>query len=365
VRSPPFDPPPSLKRWSLAVTGVALATLPATRLAVADDVGTAVLEGCVPVLLVVGVTYAGVVYARGESPTFVATVTAWTLAVVAGMVVVALWIGTLVETVGPAVSVTRLAPIVTSVGAIVGLWLGTSNARWRERDAALRRERDRMAFLNELLRHHVLNAMQLVIGRSERLAAQYDGADRSAADGDGAPPVSDVADEIARSGRQVARRVEQLRSLAETDVQCWSVDLVDAVEESVAAVADRPDVEVDVDAPETAAVVGDDALPVLVEALLYHAVDRAGSDDVAVRVVVEGGSDPRLVVVDDAGPPPEGPVDPSIDPADGAFRFQLYLAATLVRRYGGDLSVETAGDGARLEASLSAPPDDDAPFGNP
>lgn len=345
--------PPWLRRWSLAATGGVLATLPAARLATAGGPGVALLEGGVPLLLLAGVTYAGFVYARRESPAFTAVVTAWTLAVVAGMVVVAAWIATAARIVATPVAFTTLSPVATSVGGVVGLWLGTSNARWRERDAALRRERERTDFLNELLRHYVLNAMQVVIGHAGAISAAVESDSEAAA----------IAADIDHTSRRVARLIEQLGALAATDVDCWPVDLAAAVEDAAESVESRPDVALTVDAPGTAPVVADDALETLVESLLYHPIDRTEAVDLRVTIT-RAGEETTLTVVDDAGPPPVETVDPdAIDADDDVFRFQLYLAATLVERYGGDLAVDAVEGGARTTATL--PTADDAVFGNP
>ncbi|RMB13236.1 two-component sensor histidine kinase [Haloplanus aerogenes] len=330
-----------LKRWSLAITAITLAVAPAARLLVATTPTTLVLGGLVPLLLLTGVTYAGWAYARRESPAFTAIVTAWTLSVVAGMVVVAVWVVTLARLASTGLSFAMLSPVVTSAGAVTGLWLGTSNARWRERDATLRREREQLDFLNELLRHYVLNAAQVIVGRADRLAERT---------GD------DDAVEISRSGRRIARHVQQMRALVTSDDSCWPVDLTAAVERARTSV-DEQEVQLVVDLPETCPVVADDALDVLVEALLFRAVDRTEGDSVTVRLdAVEEDDGVRLVVVDDAGSPRVESVDPeSIDTDHGVFEFQWYLVMTLTERYGGQVTVTDRDDGARVEVWLRTP----------
>ncbi|MFB6102419.1 MAG: sensor histidine kinase [Haloplanus sp.] len=349
------DLPPWLKRWSLAVTGVVLATVPVMRLGVVRSPATAVLEAGVPLLLFGGVVYAGWIYARREPPRFTAIVTAWTLSVVAGMIVVALWITTIARLVGSASPFAALAPIVTSVGALAGLWLGTSNARWRERDAELRRERQRIDFLNELLRHYVLNAAQLIVGRAELLTDRIDG---------------DDAADIARTGRRMARHVQQMRALVTSDSARWPVDLTAAVETAHAAVetahpavADCSDVRVVVEVPDSCQVLADDALDVLIEALLFQAVERADGADMTIRLSATPTPDGVTLIVDDAGGPVVEDVDPAeIDTDHGVFEFQQYLVATLAERYGGEVSVTERDDGARTEVWLPSPED---AFGNP
>jgi len=342
------DPPHPLKRWSLAVTGVALATVPGARLLVGMDHVAALLEGVVPLLLLGGVTYAGVAYARRRPPGFTAVVTAWTLSVVAGMVVVALWITTLSRLHATMLPFAALTPVVTSVGAVAGLWLGTNNARWRERDRALRRERERIAFLNELFRHYVLNAAQVIVGRAELVAERTDDTDATV---------------VADTGRRMARHVEQMRALVPSDGACWPVDLA----ASVAAASEGFGTEVHVvdQVPEPCPVLADDALDVLVEALLNQAVDRAGGS-VTVRIgATRAGEDVLLTVDDDAADPAVGTVDPAaIDTDGGVLQFQRYLVVTLVERYGGEMTVTNRETGARIEICLPAAPSDDA-FGNP
>jgi|GEM_PF-3845689 len=336
--------PRSLKRWSLAITALALSTAPAARLTAVTAPTSLLLEGVVPLLLLAGVTYAGWAYARRESPTFTAIVTAWTLSVVAGMVVVAVWIVTLTSAASAGVSFSMLSPVVTSVGAIAGLWLGTSNARWREHDDTLRRERERLDFLNELLRHYVLNAAQVIVGRADLLAERT---------GD------DDAAEIGQSGRRIARHVQQMRALVTSSETCWPVDLVAAVEEARTHLDDRADVRLVVDLPDDRAipVVADDALDVLVEGLLFRAVDRAEDEAVTVRLdTVREAGGVTLVVDDDAGEPMVESVDPqSIDTDHGVFEFQWYLVMMLTERYGGRATVTERDGGARIEVWLPIP----------
>jgi hypothetical protein len=341
-----FTPPRWLKRWSLAITALALAIAPTARLAVVTAPTVRLLEGIVPLLLLAGVTYAGWVYARRESPAFTAVVTAWTLSVVAGMIVVAVWIVTLARVASAGVSFAMLSPVVTSVGAVAGLWLGTSNARWRERETTLRRERERLDFLNELLRHYVLNAAQVIVGRADLLAERTDG---------------DEAAEIGRSGRRIARHVQQLRALVTGSEACWTVDLAAAVEAARTHLEDRDDVRLVVDLPDPCRVVADDALDVLVEGLLFRAVDRAEDGPVTVRLaVVHEAEGVTLVVADDAGEPRIESVQPqSIDTEHGVFEFQWYLVVSLTERYGGRVTVteDGDGDGARVEVWLPTPDD--------
>jgi len=353
-----FTPPRWLERWSLAITGVALLPAPVARLAFVATPGGLVLEGALPLLLLAGVTYAGVVYARQESSTFTAIVTAWTLSVVAGMVVVALWIVTLARLGAVSLSFATLAPVVTSVGALVGLWLGTSNARWRERDATLRRERERLDFLNELLRHYVLNAAQVIVGRADLLAERTGNGD---------------AVEIGQAGRRIARHVQQMRALVTSDGECWPVDLATAVEVARENFDGRSDVRLTVDLPDTCPVIADAALDVLVEGLLFRAVDHADDEPVTIQVdTVREDDGVTLVVDDDAGAPTVEPVDPeTIDTDHGVFEFQWYLVLTLAERYDGRVTASERGGGARIEVWLPTPastsPVDGAKdaFGNP
>lgn len=331
-----------LKRWSLAITALGLAVAPATRLVAPAGPTMLLLECIVPLLLLAGVTYAGVVYARRESPAFTAVVTAWTLSVVAGMVVVAVWIVTLAHLDAAALSFATVSPVVTSVGAVSGLWLGTSNARWREREATLDREREQLDFLNELLRHYVLNAAQVIIGRAELLAERT---------GD------DTADEIAQSGDRIARHVQQMRALVTDDRACWVVDLVAAVENTRTTLEARSDVCLVVDLPDTCPVIADDALDVLIEGLCFRAVARAENAPVTVRLdaVSEAGG-VTLVVDDDAGEPRVEAVEPkAIDTNHGVFQFQWYLVVSLTERYGGRVTVTEREGGARIEVWLPSP----------
>lgn len=227
--------------------------------------------------------------------------------------------------------------------ALVATYHRASEETTREVEHA----RDRLAFLNNLLRHHVLNRMNIVQGHVDRLVEE-----------DAADPERLAT--IRRQSAAVVGLVENVRALSGPMARGRDrtpVDLSGAVREEVERARGRhPVATIDAAVPDDVTVEADDSLPLVFEELLDNAVEHSGAAESTVSVTVDVEGDRVTVGVGDDGPgvpeaarsgPPEGE-------RRGHEGMGLFLVRTLVERYGGEVRFGTPADGGGLvEVELS------------
>lgn len=203
-----------------------------------------------------------------------------------------------------------------------------------EREAELGRERARVEFLNRLLRHNVLNGMNLVLAKLNAL--------------------DPVVPENHRDDLQVARHrsdeivdlIQTARRLAtdvSTSVDEQAVDVRDPLHEAVESVrVTYPAATIECEFPETVTVVhADDMVSTVFDNLITNAVQH--NDPETVTVAVDVRVDPETVTVtvadDGEGIPPER-LDQLFDDDEFAHTrdwggFGLSIVQALVQEYGG------------------------------
>lgn len=245
-------------------------------------------------------------------------------------------------------------------GSVVGLIearaiersIGAERARVRTEEAE--RQRERLAYLNRLLRHEVLNAADVVIGHTSN-AIEDDEIDEV---------TSERLAAVHRQGQRLADVVENVRLLTEAmdaDPAFEPVDLTAVLATEVQVLRDRHEsVTVETDFPAEATVMADDLLCHAFGELLENAVEHDESDQPAVRVAVTCDGEQVTVKVADDGA--------AIPPAEREAMFEretahnhglgLYLVRTLVERYDGRVELtETGDEGSVFTVELPRRPD--------
>jgi signal transduction histidine kinase len=259
----------------------------------------------------------------------------------------------------PAVFALGWTRTAAAFGAVTGVAVGVVEARAIERSLAAERarvraeeaerQRERLAYLNSLLRHEVLNAANVVIGHASYVVEHEDvdavNTERFAA--------------VERQGKRLADVVSDVRLLTEAiddDTDLEPVDLVAVVEREIDVLGDRHDaVRVETDLPPEAAVLADGLLGHVFEHLLDNAVEHNESGTPEVSAAVERFEDRVVVDVADDGP--------GIPPAERDAMFEretahnhglgLLLVRTLVERYDGTVELaETGPDGSQFTVEL-------------
>jgi signal transduction histidine kinase len=392
--------PPVARRWSLAGLTGCLSLLPLAHLLVGRPaLLPSVYADGFALLLLSAVGVVGVGVAREESARFVAVTTAWTVAGVAGLGLLLLWTLTFSRLSGALLpDPVSAAAVFLAVGALVGLPVGLTDARRRQRASELSAERERMTFLNDLMRHNVLNAFQVVMGRADRIRERGPSGDTAADGVAGTPPAGATVDEqtvadaetILQWSRDAAAQVRKVRLLAAGGTDLGPVRLDVVLAEQATKVREGTGADVRVDDAEERWVRADEALSALFESLLLNAVEHGsttptppstespagdatpagglavrgdgapgtlppydGSATVpTVRVALDTGPDCVTVRVVDDGPGLPDAVRRAVGAGrlePDVFGFGLYLASTLAERYGGSLA---AGDDARGDVDL-------------
>jgi len=244
-------------------------------------------------------------------------------------------------------------------GGIAGLLIGISTVRSMRSQERVERQRDTLEFVNELLRHNVLNGMQVVLASARLVEEEFDTDDPDPA------AVTDALDHIDDRGEEIVDLVENVRVLAKSvsgEVACGPVDLSSMLRTKVRTTdGAHPEATVEVDAESEVMVSADDLLPAVFENLLANAVEH--SDRATPHVEVSLRSEPAVgvavVTVADDGPgiPDEykqayfGPGEQ--DESSVGQGLGLYLVETLVDRYGGDVTVtDNEPRGARFRVEL-------------
>lgn len=238
-----------------------------------------------------------------------------------------------------------------SVGALTGAIVGVSETRavTRAREAARERaavvaaeeEREKLVFLNNLLRHHVLNGLQIIRGNAEVLTEDH---------------VPESPDTIIQRSDELTELVENVRTLVDADATQPArepVDLSSLFESEVAALVEAyPEASVDADVPDGLSVLAGPLLPSVFQNLFSNAVEH--NDAATPRVAIDAersDAGVRVRIADDG---------PGIDDVSRAFELGdsgsrgvgLPLARRLVARYDGEMMVDFDDDGTTVEVVL-------------
>ncbi|ELZ27305.1 PAS domain S-box [Halogeometricum pallidum JCM 14848] len=213
------------------------------------------------------------------------------------------------------------------------------------REEDLEHERERLELMNRLIRHNLLNSLNVVDARLEFVEEKVD---------------ASVAEHLATARKRTDSMIElvqTIRSLmnaiVEADgVMLESVSLDECIRAKLTATRELyPDAELAYEGPTDVTVVANELLGEVVENLLVNAVQH--NDKPTPKVTVDAVVDGETVtlVVSDNGPG----VDPDLESRvfdKGAKGFEspgtgfgLHLVREIVEAYGGDVSVENRPEG--------------------
>ncbi|SEQ88658.1 sensor histidine kinase [Natrinema salaciae] len=244
-----------------------------------------------------------------------------------------------------------------NAGAVGGFTVGYVEAQaiHREVEAAadtvraeqLEDQRELLTYLNDLLRHEVLNSSQIIGGHASLL--------RTACDDDRA---RDRLETIERESDELIAVIENVRAMLDANrgpQTHATVDLTDLLTAEIEDCRTRfDDVEIEAELPDAAPVCGNEGLTWIFSNLLENAVEHNDGAVPHVRVTVDTTPESVTVRVADDGP--------GIPDADSGTLFErksnnhglgLYLSRILANRYGGTVELaETGPDGSVFAVRL-------------
>ncbi|WP_255150233.1 sensor histidine kinase [Halorarius halobius] len=224
-------------------------------------------------------------------------------------------------------------------GALAGLLIGISTLRETVESEEARNQRDALLFVNELLRHNVLNGMQVIMANTDRLERAVDDEDARAlleANEDRAETIVDLVENVRALVRSVSNEVDLMPVSLTTVLRTEARALRQA----------HPDAAVTVDIETDVAVTADELLPAVFENVLNNAVEHNDSETPEVVVTVTADATTVTVRVADNGPGIDDDRKTAYfdageqAPESVGQGLGLYLVDVLVDRYGGSVRIE-------------------------
>ncbi|MFB6127971.1 MAG: sensor histidine kinase [Halolamina sp.] len=235
-------------------------------------------------------------------------------------------------------------------GGVFGYVVGRRTAAASRNAERARERRAEFEFLNNLLRHHVLNRMNVLGGYADLLLETAEGRERRFLE-----TISSHADSVANvvsDVRAVTKAVSGRERLRPTD-------LVGVVRAEAVKLDDTYDAAVEWSLPESAPVASNGGLSVAVGHLLENAIEHNDAPEPTVRVAVEPDHDGEVVVSvrDNGSGIPAEVRETAGDPGEtGDQPFGLYLVHTVVADCGGSLDIaDTADGGTEVRVRLPTP----------
>lgn len=239
-------------------------------------------------------------------------------------------------------------------GGLAGLLIGISTVNEAMNAEEVKQQRDTLVFVNELLRHNVLNGMNVIQGNSTLL-------------GDHVDEEGEAYLEVSRKrSEQIVELVQNVRVLFETlsgEKDLKPIDICAVLTEVVEDARDQYGAaEVELEAPDRAIARADELVGAVFENLLANAIDHNDRETPRVDICVDRNPDTVAVCVEDNGPgiPDEykeqyfGPGEQDEDSVGQGIG--LYLVDTLVDRYGGVVRVsDSEPRGAEFTVELQRP----------
>ncbi|QSX00965.1 sensor histidine kinase [Haloterrigena alkaliphila] len=243
-----------------------------------------------------------------------------------------------------------------NTGAGAGFVVGYVEARAIQREveataAAVRAEqladeRELLTYLNDLLRHEVLNSAQIIGGHASLLREEVDDPD-------------DRLETIERESDALTDVIDDVRAMlnANQDLETAAVvDLSDLLTDELASLRRQfDDLEIETSIPEAVFVEGNEGISWIFANVLENAIEHDDGDAPRVAVTVETRLETVAVRVADDGPGiPADTRETLFEPKSTNHGLGLYLARILAKRYGGDVELtETGPDGSVFTVTLS------------
>jgi len=283
---------------------------------------------------------------------------AWVLVVLVAILALNLLMITAWST-GSTLQDTARAVQAAAMGAAGGILFGSIEARAIHRAVVAERahvraersenQREWLEYLNNLLRHEVLNTANVIVGYTDLLLTDFEGDEDD----------RHRLERIGRQSRKMTDVIQDVRLLLQTagqQAEFEPVDVVDVLQAELLALEDKhPDVAVEASWPDRAFVSADDLLARVFSNLLSNAVEHNDRSDPSVGITVEATPDEVRVSIADNGPGVSAHVRETLFDQShrGDHGLGLYLVQRLVERYDGSVTLaDTGPDGSTFVVEL-------------
>lgn len=226
-------------------------------------------------------------------------------------------------------------------GGIVGIIIGVYDARNRRlerRRSTLSEDRAKLAFLNQTLRHHVLNSLNAIMGHASLLGDYV------------SPDGRDHLHVIQNRTDDTSEFVQNLESLTRTlveEAEQTPQNLSAVLARRIEVIRETDDATtITTDVPEGVTVLADELLDQVFENLLVNAIQHNDADSPEVSVTVEERGETVVVRMADNGPGiPDNLKEKLFDwetkgETNAGLGIGLAIVATLIDRYDGDIWFE-------------------------
>lgn len=265
----------------------------------------------------------------------------WTMIGLAGVVAIVALVTAVQVLQGRTISEPTLIQemlLATGGGALGGLLIGISTVRETIEGERAKRQRDALLFVNDLLRHNVLNGTQVILGNTELLREHVDEDGQQLLDA--TEYRAEIITDLIQDVRTLMKSVSGELSRGPVSLSTLLANEIDAVRTA------HPNVTIETAIPSNVVVRADELLDAVFENLLSNAVKHNDADEPHIEVTVDERDDDVVVRIEDNGP---GIPDEQKELLFGAGvqgegkvgqGLGLYLVDTLVDRYGGDVWFE-------------------------
>lgn len=250
------------------------------------------------------------------------------------------------------------AHFAVNIGAVAGFTFGFIEARAIQREveataAAVRAERlederEVLTYLNDLLRHEVLNSAQIINGHASLILEETSGEHRHRSS-------LETIDRESEALTDVIDDVRAMLNASQTRDPTTSVDLSALVREEGRSFDERFDeLEIETSIPDDVAVSANSGVKWIVINLLENAIEHNDSDTPRVALTVATTADAATVEVADNGPGISEETQQTLfERKSRNHGLGLYLVKILTNRYGGRVELsETGPDGSRFTVTL-------------
>jgi len=229
---------------------------------------------------------------------------------------------------------------VLAISAAAHVIIGVHDAR-RVRAEQLAREREKFAVLSRVLRHNLRNDATVLIGQSDRLAAELDD-----------PSLAETAETLNRRSREVGGLADKTKAMVEALDRRSSpnarLNVHDVATDAVDDVSADDGAEITVDVPRDLWIWADDSIEQALTELVENAVEHGGSE---IHVGADTADDEvvRIDVADDGpGVPEDERVvvsgEEEITQIKHGSGLGLWVARSVAEAAGGELCFDTDGE---------------------